>query len=151
MTRRLVLAMTTLAGLVAIALAIPLASIAATNVRSAFIAQLEIDTLGTASVLASQPLAKWGATVAVASQRTGARVVVVDADRVLVEDSADTTLDRSFDRPEIDQALAGRLSSDVRPSATIGTDLRFVAAPVVQAMEVVAAVRFSLPEDEVDA
>ncbi len=151
MTRRLVLAMTTLAGLVAIALAIPLASIAATNVRSAFIAQLEIDTLGTASVLASQPFAKWGATVAVASQRTGARVVVVDADRVLVEDSADTTLDRSFDRPEIDQALAGRLSSDVRPSATIGTDLRFVAAPVVQAMEVVAAVRFSLPEDEVDA
>ena len=46
MTRRLVLAMTTLAGLVAIALAIPLASIAATNVRSAFIAQLEIERLG---------------------------------------------------------------------------------------------------------
>lgn len=151
MTRRLVLAMTTLAGLVAIALVIPLASIAATNVRSAFIAQLEIDTLGTASVLASQPLAKWAETVSVASQRTGARVVVVDASRVLVEDSAQTTLDRSFDRPEIDQALAGRLSSDVRPSATIGTDLRFVAAPIVQAMEVVAAVRFSLPEDDVDA
>ena len=84
MTRRLVLAMTTLAGLVAIALAIPLASIAATNVRSAFIAQLEIYTLGTASVLASQPRAKWDETVSVASQRTGARVVVVDAGRVLI-------------------------------------------------------------------
>jgi len=151
MTRRLVLAMTTLAGLVAIALAIPLASIAATNVRSAFIAQLEIDTLGTASVLASQPISEWAETVRIASERTGARVVVVDTDRVLMEDSAQTPLDRVFDRPEVDQALAGSLNSDVRPSATIGTELRYVAAPVVQAMDVVAAVRFSLLEDEVDA
>ena len=151
MTRRLVLAMTTLAGLVAIALAIPLASIAATNVRSAFIAQLEIDTLGTASVLASQPISEWAETVRIASERTGARVVVVDTDRVLIEDSAQTPLDRAFDRPEVDQALAGSLNSDVRPSATIGTELRYVAAPVVQAMDVVAAVRFSLLEDEVDA
>jgi signal transduction histidine kinase len=151
MTRRLVLAMTTLAGLVAIALAIPLASIAATNVRSAFIAQLEIDTLGTASVLASQPISEWAETVRIAAERTGARVVVVDTDRVLMEDSAQTPLDRAFDRPEVDQALAGSLNSDVRPSATIGTELRYVAAPVVQAMDVVAAVRFSLLEDEVDA
>ena len=151
MTRRLVLAMTTLAGLVAIALAIPLASIAATNVRSAFIAQLEIDTLGTASVLASQPISEWAETVRIAAERTGARVVVVDTDRVLMEDSAQTPLDRVFDRPEVDQALAGSLNSDVRPSATIGTELRYVAAPVVQAMDVVAAVRFSLLEDEVDA
>jgi signal transduction histidine kinase len=143
--------MTTLAGLVAIALAIPLASIAATNVRSAFIAQLEIDTLGTASVLASQPISEWAETVRIASERTGARVVVVDTDRVLIEDSAQTPLDRAFDRPEVDQALAGSLNSDVRPSATIGTELRYVAAPVVQAMDVVAAVRFSLLEDEVDA
>ena len=142
---------TTLAGLVAIALAIPLASIAATNVRSAFIAQLEIDTLGTASVLASQPISEWAETVRIASERTGARVVVVDTDRVLIEDSAQTPLDRAFDRPEVDQALAGSLNSDVRPSATIGTELRYVAAPVVQAMDVVAAVRFSLLEDEVDA
>jgi signal transduction histidine kinase len=151
MTRRLVLAMTTLAGLVAIALAIPLASIAATNVRSAFIAQLEIDTLGTASVLASQPISEWAETVRIASERTGARVVVVDTDRVLMEDSAQTPLDRAFDRPEMDLALAGALNSDVRPSTTIGTELRYVAAPVVQAMDVVAAVRFSLLEDEVDA
>ncbi|MCX6414719.1 MAG: ATP-binding protein [Actinobacteria bacterium] len=151
MTRRLVLAMTILAGLVAITLAIPLASLAATNVRSAFIAQLEIDTLGTASVLASQPLSTWNETVRAAAERTGARVVIVDTNRMLIEDSAQTPLDRAFDRPEMDQALAGALNSDVRPSTTIGTELRYVAAPVVQAMDVVAAVRFSLLEDEVDA
>ena len=34
----------------------------------------------------------------------------------------------------------------MRPSTTLGEDLRFVAAPVVQNYQVVAAVRLSLPE-----
>ncbi len=151
MTRRLVFAMTLVAGLVAMTLAVPLASIAATNVRSAFVSQLAIDALGTASVLSSQPVSEWKATIEAAAESTGARVIVVDAGRGLVVDSDETALDRSFDRPEIDRALQGSLNSDVRPSQTIGADLRFVAAPVVQSMDVVAAVRFSLPEDEVDA
>ena len=79
MTRRLVFAMTLVAGLVAMTLAVPLASIAATNVRSAFISQLAIDALSTASVLASQPESGWGATIEAAAVGTGARVVVVDA------------------------------------------------------------------------
>ncbi|CAB4876028.1 MAG: HAMP domain-containing protein [Actinobacteria bacterium] len=149
MTKRLVVAMTVVAGLVAIALAIPLASIAATNVRSAFVSDLEIETLGTASVLGSQSLERWPGTISDSAKRTGARVVVVDSDRVLLVDSRNSTLDRAFDRPEIDQALAGRLNSDVRPSETLGEDLRFVAAPIVQGLSVVAAVRFSLPEDAV--
>ena len=151
MTRRLVIAMTIVAGLVALTLAIPLASIAATNVRSAFISQLEIDALSTASILSSQPESGWGATIETAAESTGARVIIVDAGRGLVADSDESALDRSFDRPEIDRALEGSLNSDVRPSQTMGVDLRFVAAPVVQGMDVVAAVRFSLPEDEVDA
>ncbi len=151
MTRRLVLVMTVLAGLVAIALAIPLGSIAATNVRSAFISQLEIDTLATASVLSSQPQFLWTGTVEAAAAATGARVVLVDVDRVLIADSDMSALDRTFDRPELDQAIAGKLDSDVRQSSTLGTDLRYVAAPVVQQFSVVAAVRLSLPETEVDA
>ncbi|CAB4940558.1 MAG: HAMP domain-containing protein [Actinobacteria bacterium] len=151
MTRRLVLAMTIVAGLVALTLAIPLASIAATNVRSAFISQLEIDALSTASILSSQPESGWEATIETAAESTGARVIVVDAGRGLVADSDETALDRAFDRPEIDRALEGSLNSDVRPSQTMGAELRFVAAPVVQGMDVVAAVRFSLLEDDVDA
>ena len=149
MTRRLVLAMTIVAGLVAIALAIPLAISASSDVRDDLIARLEVQTLGAASLLSSQPPASWPQSVDAAASVSGARVIVVDANRRLVADSDATDVDRSFDRPEIDQALAGRLFSDVRTSTTLGSDLRFVAAPVVQGEQVVAAVRFSLPEDEV--
>lgn len=150
MTRRLVLAMTSLVALVALALAIPLAIVVATDQRAAFIAQLEVETLAAASVLSSEDPSAWPATTQDVAARTGARVVVVDPDRVLMADSDASALDRSFDRPELDQALAGRLASDVRPSATLGEDLRFVAAPVVQDSGVVAAVRLSLPEAAVE-
>lgn len=149
MTRRLVLAMTIVAGLVAIALAIPLAISASSDVRDDLIARLEVQTLSAASLLSSQPPRSWARSVTEAAAASGARVVVVDANRRLVADSDATDVDRSFDRPEIDQALAGKLFSDVRPSTTLGTELRFVAAPVVQGEQVVAAVRFTLPEDEV--
>lgn len=151
MTRRLVLAMTVVAGLVAIALAIPLAVNAVNDVRDDFVSRLEILTLGTASVLASQPREEWAASVDEAARASGARVVVVDANRSLIVDSDKSALVRNFDRPEIAQALNGRLDSDVRPSTTLGTDLRFVAAPVVHDNKVVAAVRYSLPESAVDA
>ncbi|MDP1876803.1 MAG: HAMP domain-containing sensor histidine kinase [Actinomycetota bacterium] len=150
MTRRLVLAMTSLVALVALALAIPLAIVVATDQRAAFIAQLEVETLAAASILSSEDSSAWPATTQDVAARTGARVVVVDPDRVLMADSDASALDRSFDRPELDQALAGRLASDVRSSATLGEDLRFVAAPVVQDSGVVAAVRLSLPEAAVE-
>lgn len=150
MTRRLVLAMTSLVALVALALAIPLAIVVATDQRAAFISQLEVETLAAASVLSSQDSSAWPATTQDVAARNGARVVVVDPDRVLMADSDASALDRSFDRPELDQALAGRLASDVRSSVTLGQDLRFVAAPVVQDQGIVAAVRLSLPEAAVE-
>lgn len=150
MTRRLVLAMTLVAGLVALALAIPLAGVSSSNTRNAFISDLTVSTLSTASLLASQPESKWAQTVEATSQETGARVVVVDTDRILIADSSDTDLDRTFDRPEIDAALAGQLTSDVRFSDTLNTDLRYTAAPIVQGYSIVAAVRLSLPESEVE-
>lgn len=151
MSRRLVLAMSALVAAVAIALAIPMSLIVDNDQRAAFVSQLEVDTLGTASLLSSQPEGEWAATVVDVSLRTGARVVVVDADRTLVADSDNTALDRSFDRVEIDEALEGALASDVRFSATLGSDLRYVAAPVVKGERIVAAVRLSLPDDEVEA
>lgn len=151
MTRRIVLAMTALVALVALALALPIAVIVDNDQRSAFVAGLEVDAMTAASILASQPQSGWQATSEEISERTGARVVVVGVDRRLIADSDLTALDRSFDRPEIDAALQGLLASDVRYSETLGVDLRFVAAPVVQDMNIVAAVRLSLPESDVDA
>ena len=151
MTRRLVLVMTAVAALVAIALAVPMVLLVANDQRAAFVADLEVETLSAASVLSSEPVARWAGTVESVASSTGARVVVVDDSLLLIADSDNSGLDRSFDRPEIQSALDGSLTSDIRYSATLATDLRYVAAPVVKGQRVVAAVRLSLPEDQVVA
>ena len=151
MTRRLVLVMTAVAALVAIALAVPMVLLVANDQRAAFVADLEVATLSAASVLSSEPVAQWASTVESVASSTGARVVVVDDSLLLIADSDNSGLDRSFDRPEIQSALDGSLTSDIRYSATLATDLRYVAAPVVKGQRVVAAVRLSLPEDQVVA
>jgi signal transduction histidine kinase len=145
-TRRLVLAMALLVAVVAAALAVPLAVVVANDQRALFVANLEKDTLTTAATLSAQPFVDWQSTATQAAQETGARVVVVALDRSLIADSDNSSLDRLFDRPEITDALAGSLTSSVRTSATLGEDLRYVAAPVIQNYDVVAAVRLSLPE-----
>lgn len=146
MTRRLVIAMALLVAVVAAALAIPMAIVVANGERAAFISGLEVDTLTTAAAMAAQPEVQWQSTAEATSARTGARVVVVATDRTLLADSDNTTIDRLFDRPEIDAALSGAVRSDVRPSQTLGEDLRFVAAPIIQDFGVTGAVRLSLPE-----
>jgi len=150
MTRRLILAMTALVAGVAIALALPLAYIFAQDQRAAFVTNLEEDTLATASLLSSQAQEKWQGTADSTATRTGARVVVVDTTYLLVADSDASGLDRTFARPEMQQALSGELASASRYSSTLNTDLRYVAAPVVQGLKVVAAVRLSLPESDLN-
>lgn len=151
MTRRLLLAMTALVAAVALALAIPLSIIVDRDQRAAFVASMEVDTLAAATALAAQPTSGWPELVVDIADRTGARVVAVGQDRLLLADSDQTALDRSFDRVEIDRALSGDLASDVRYSQTLAEDLRYVAAPVVQDGGIVAAVRLTLPDSEVDA
>jgi signal transduction histidine kinase len=148
-TKRLVIAMTALVALVAIALAVPLAIIVANDQRDQFISRLEVATLSAASVLSSQPRELWANETRDIHEATGARVIVVGTDATLIADSSDSALDRAFDRPEITKALEGYLTTDVRSSSTLGTDLRYVAAPVVQNQQVSGAVRLSIPEDEV--
>lgn len=150
MTRRLVLAMAVLVAVVAAALAVPMAVVVANDQRAAFVSNLEVDTLTTAATMSSQPSIDWQGIAEATAARTGARVVVVDMQRNLAADSDNSNLDRLFDRPEINAALAGSLTSDVRTSVTMGEPLRYVAAPVIQEYDVVAAVRLSLPESIVD-
>lgn len=151
MTKRLVIAMVTLVALVALALAIPFGITISTDQRAKFVGGLERDALATATIMSTQPYVDWQTTAEATAERTGARVVVVDQQRTLIADSDATEVDRSFDRPEINSALSGYLSSDVRYSSTLNTDLRYVAAPIVQNYQIVAAVRLSLSEDQVDS
>lgn len=143
--------MVTLVALVALALAIPFALTISADQRAQFVGELERDAFATATIMASQPFVDWQATAEATAQRTGARVVVVDQERTLIADSDDSGVDRSFDRPEIDSALNGSLASDVRYSSTLSTDLRYVATPIIQNYSIVAAVRLSLSEDQVDS
>lgn len=142
--------MATLVAVVAVALAIPLSIVVSQDQRAAFIRNLEVDTLATASVLSSSPEFDWQGITELVAQESGARVVVVDPDRQLVADSDSSGVDRSFDRPEIEEALSGSLASDVRFSQTLGLDLRYVAAPIIQNFQTVGVVRLSLSEDSVD-
>ena len=149
MTNRLVLAMTALVAAVAVALAIPLATVIANNQKTTFISRLEVATLSGASLLASQPVQQWPQAVEDIAAASGARVVVVGLDKGLIADSSNSELDRAFDRPEITAALQGALTTDKRYSNDLSTDLRYVAAPVVTANQVNAAIRLSLPESQV--
>jgi signal transduction histidine kinase len=148
-TKRLVIAMTALVALVAIALAVPLALIVANDQREHFISRLEVATLSAASVLSSQPRELWSKEAIRINGATGARVIIVDTDAQLIADSNNSALDRAFDRPEITKALQGFLTTDVRTSATLGTELRYVVAPIVQNQQINGAVRLSIPENEV--
>ena len=141
------MAMTMIAVTVAVALALPLLSVVAQNEQTALISELEVQTLSTASLLSSQPYKQWTATVDASPAREGERVVVVSQLLELVADSDHSGLERAFNRPEIRKALRGKMASDVRMSQTLGMELRYVAAPVVKDELVVAAVRFSMPEE----
>jgi signal transduction histidine kinase len=147
-TKRLLIVMATLVAVVSLALAIPLARVITNDELESFVAGLQIETLAAASVMSSEPDIDWQSTADSVAEKTGARVVVVDLGVNLVADSGDSGLDRVFQRPEIEDALVGQLASDVRYSDTLVTDLRYVAAPIVQNYEIVAAVRLSLSETD---
>lgn len=151
MRRRLVQALVAIAAAVSIALAVPMLIVVSNDQHAAFISRMQVDTLVTASVLSSQSQAKWAETVAAVSARSGARVVVVGRDLKLLADSDNSGLDRVFDRPEIERALSGQLTSDVRWSNTLSQELRYVAAPILSGRQVIGAVRLSLPDNEVAA
>ena len=151
MRRRLVQALVATAAAVSIALAVPMLIVVSNDQHAAFVSRMQVDTLVAASVLSSQSPDKWDATADSVAARSGARVVVVGRDLKLLADSDNSGLDRTFDRPEIDRALAGQLTSDVRWSNTLAKELRYVAAPILDGKQVVAAVRLSLPDNDVDA
>ena len=82
--------------------------------------------------------------------RTGGRVLIVDAEATSIVDSDDAP-GRSFgSRAEIRTALDGDSASGTRPSQTAGTDLIFVAVPIVGADGVIGAARITYPRAELD-
>jgi len=83
----------------------------------------------------------------------GARVVITDEDgtAVIINDPNDSRegLDYST-RPEIAEALTGRVSTGQRFSETLQMELVFVAVPVYSGQHVVGAVRLTFDEAAID-
>ncbi|MFN0179937.1 MAG: ATP-binding protein [Gemmatimonadales bacterium] len=79
--------------------------------------------------------AQWQAAVNAASAATGLRISIIDRDgRVRAESDLSTAADLSrienhATRPEVAAALGGRVGTDHRVSATVGTGHTYVAVP----------------------
>jgi signal transduction histidine kinase len=85
------------------------------------------------------------------ADRTGGRVVIVDASGRALADSNPTAETENFgSRDEITEALAGRVSSGTRHSTTLNTDLFYVAVPIASG-QVYGAVRITYSADQVEA
>jgi len=160
MTRRLLAGYLSLTVIVLVVLEIPLGVANARSERRDLSAKVERDATSVAS-LAEDTLETGRRTAVPALQEiaeryardTGGRVVVVDAQGLaLVDSSPPEPGPRSFaSRPEVAAALAGDVSSGIRHSRTLGTDLLYVAVPVASSGVVHGAVRISYPTSTLDA
>jgi two-component system phosphate regulon sensor histidine kinase PhoR len=80
-------------------------------------------------------------------QQTEARVTVIDpTGRVVAEsDREPGTMDSHADRPEVRVALTGRTGTSLRPSASVGRTLLYVAVPVHGTTGIAGVLRVALP------
>ena len=157
MSRRLLASFLTLAVIVLLSLELPLAITFARNERQDLTTKVERDAVALASLAEdglesgnTAPLAGLAATYTKGTG--GGRAVIVDRAGNLVADTASSTLEpREFVRPEISEALQGRIATGTRHSVTLGGDILYVAVPVASGGVVHGAVRITFPTSAVDA
>ncbi|TFH16242.1 MAG: HAMP domain-containing protein [Acidimicrobiales bacterium] len=154
MTKRLLLSYLTITLIVLLLLEIPLGLFYAQREQGRLEADLEHDanviaTLYEDDLEGGLPLDPTAADIY--SVRTGARVVVVDADGISQIDTAGDVPRDFSTRPEMAAALDGVGAAGTRNSATLGTDLLFVAVPVASGGNVHGALRVTLDTSDVSA
>ncbi len=100
-----------------------------------------------APIIGSAPEAAADSVCKRIAELTSTRITVVDPSGKVIGDSErdPTTLDNHADRPEIIEALSGKIGRSVRYSFTIRQEMIYVAAPVMSGDRVIAVVRASLP------
>lgn len=108
------------------------------------IATIYEDDLELGMPLAAQPAQRY-------AERTGARVIVVDARGISLVDTDQSTPRDFSTRPEIATALTGQRATGTRPSETLDAELLYVAVPVASGGTVHGALRLTLDTAEVDA
>lgn len=152
MTRRLVLSYLAITVIVLLILEIPLAVFYSQREEERFIAAAERDAVVLASFYEDVLHLGFEADETPAidySERTTARIIVVDAEGISVLDT-NAEPDRDFStRPEVAAALTGVRSGGIRTSTTLDTDLLYVAVPVASGGTVHGALRLTIDAHEV--
>jgi signal transduction histidine kinase len=145
-TRRLLLSYLIVAAIVLLVLEVPLAIFYQQRETQRLSAGAERDAAQLASLYEEaleRQTALRPATAARYAARTGARVVVADAaGRSLIDTAGAVHRDFST-RPEVKVALSGHIATGTRHSATLRTDLLYVAVPVASGGRVLGVVRLT--------
>ncbi len=87
------------------------------------------------------------------AKQANAQVIVVDRNGlgVLTSDPVELALGTDYtNRPEIEQALLGNVTSGERWSETLQSNLVYVAVPIINGSSIYGAVRLSFPHGEID-
>lgn len=161
MRRRLLLSYVSITVIVLVAFGVPLGLLFGNAERKALQAGIQQAAFAFVNrvqdpLVSGDPVARSGlqAMAVQYKQETDGRVVIVDTKGMSVADSDapnGVLVSRSFaDRAEFVTALAGGEASGTRYSSTLGTELVYVAVPVVDRGQVVGAVRLSYPVAYVD-
>jgi two-component system phosphate regulon sensor histidine kinase PhoR len=87
-----------------------------------------------------------------AGARAQARITIIDpGGRVLADSERDPeSMENHLNRPEIREALAGRIGTAIRHSATLNRDLCYVAYPLTSAGRTDLVLRLAVPLEELD-
>lgn len=156
MARRLLLTYLALTALTLAVVVVPLGRLFATREHDRLTVDIERDAQAVASLVEDALEAGSAPSIARTLDSyadSGGRIVVVDEAGVAVADSDDPgAARRDFStRPEIARALQGQRTEGTRHSATLRTDLLYVALPVTSGGAVHGAVRITYPTSTVDA
>jgi two-component system phosphate regulon sensor histidine kinase PhoR len=125
------------------------------NLRSALVrdARAIQDTLSP-HLVSGTPAAEMQGLARKHGERFGARVTVIAQDGTVLADSeldleGVRRMEHHAARPEVRAALAGRIGSHVRRSATLDLEMLYVALPVTDGAGVTGVVRMAVPLTEV--
>ncbi|HEY7198447.1 MAG TPA: ATP-binding protein [Gaiellaceae bacterium] len=159
MSRRLLLGYLGLTVLVLAVLEIPLAVTQARTAENDLIAKVDHDAVALGSLAQGAvragndaQLRRVGRIAENYAEATGGRVVITNGrGRSLADTDPNFATGRNFaTRPEFQAALAGRVSSGIRDSKTLGARLLYVAVPVASGGVVDGAVRVTYPTSTLD-
>ena len=80
------------------------------------------------------------------------RITIIDINGIVLGDSEKdpALMENHADRPEIKEALQGKIGNSVRYSSTLEIDMLYIAIPIIKNGQILGVVRLSLPLTDVN-